>query len=160
MLEILRHIRKTRRWQLGISIGGIALLLVSLGFAHSAKPHPFSATFEGSLVDADIGRIRAEVQLKGSVTEKKLGKGNFDAQGTINLATATGQGKVILHFDGGTIEMQVSGYQVESNRFAGIYRIVECPDTLGVSGGAGYLAGSFDLTEMTFQGKAWGTIQY
>ncbi len=156
------RIHGTRGWQFWVCSWSIVLLLLgSLGLARSGKTEPFSAAFEGILVDADIGPFRAEVQLKGNVVENKLGEGTFDAQGYLNLATETGQGKVTIHFNEGTIKMQVSGYQVEANRFAGIYRILEgTDDDLDAEGGTGRLTGTFDLTEMTFQGKAWGTIQY
>ena len=155
--------RSTRslRWFWGLSL--ILLTLFSVGLVYSSKlVLPFSAVFDGHLVDVDVRWPKADVTVAGNVTAEGFGNGTFAADGQLDLIVKTGTGTVTMTLeDGSTLTMNLVGKATGDSTFAGSYRITGGTGQFaGVTGGIGSLAGTFNLRDLTFKGSAQGTIRF
>ena len=155
------HSTRSLRWFWGLSF--TLLTLFSVGLVYSAKlVLPFSAVFDGHLVDVEFKGNKAKVLVAGNVTEESFGSGTFEAEGELQLVAEKGKGTVTMTLeDGSTLTMDVKGKSTGASTFDGDYRITGGTGQFaGVTGGKGSLVGTFNLRDLTFAGSAQGQIRF
>ncbi|MBI1925189.1 hypothetical protein HYR99_13185 [Candidatus Poribacteria bacterium] len=155
------HSTRFLRWFWGLSFS--LLTLFSVGLVYSAMLIlPFSAVFDGHLVDVEFRWPKADVTVAGNVTAEGFGNGTFAADGQLDLIVKTGAGTVTMTLeDGSTLTMNLVGKATGESTFDGSYRITGGTGQFaGVTGGSGSLVGTFNLTDLTFEGSAQGQIKF
>ncbi len=155
------HSTRSLRWLWGLSFS--LLTLFSVGLVYSAMLIlPFSAVFDGHLVDVEFGGFGADILVAGNVTVASFGSGTFESEGHLNFITETGTGTVTMTLeDGSTLTIGLIGKATGASTFDGTYRITGGTGQFaGVTGGIGSLVGTFNLRDLTFEGSAQGTIRF